>query len=567
MKKRRILALILALALLLPVICCTASAEETAPQKGTDYKTVFVHGLMGWAGEDKLSALISNWGMLAGDMPKYLSGLGYDVYVASMGPISSAWDRCCELYAQLTGSRVDYGQAHADRCIAESAEQGYDLTHSRYGRDYTGRPQIENWGPIRDENGAVTGWYDNKINLVGHSFGGPTALRFLQLLAEGDEAEREWAKEQAEQYGGDWHTYISPLFWGDYDGEYLVNSVTSLAGVLNGTTFISANDDAMVLLKALCGLLANGLGVSCFNEIYDFQLEQFGLTKAPGTDLDAYFSLLKQKGFIAGKDQAFYDLSVEGTNSLKQGWDTYENVYYFSYAGDKSYESMLTGNQLPDADMWALLLLFSAKMGSYTNPDELVYDIHGNCVGGIDQSWTLNDGMVNTVSSRYPFGAAHQNYNVNTIEPGIWNVCPDKQYDHFEFVGGLYFAKPEQTRTYFREIMKDIGRTKPVLNEESEVEAEAQANRLMKPSIWFGGKTLLGKPTINWTAVLGAGSYAVYRANSEDGDFVKIGSTLGSFYTDLSAKARTTYWYKVVAVPLSRLLVESKFSNTVCVSK
>ena len=37
-----------------------------------------------------------------------------------------AWDRACELYAQLNGLVTDYGAGHFARC-----------GHLRYGRDYT----------------------------------------------------------------------------------------------------------------------------------------------------------------------------------------------------------------------------------------------------------------------------------------------------------------------------------------------------------------------------------------------------------------------------------------------
>ena len=560
---KKVLALLLVLVLTIPLFCTAAPADAAEPDSGTDYTTVFVHGLMGWGDEDRISDLLSNWGMLAGDMPTYLRKLNYDVYVASIGPISSAWDRCCELFAQLTGTRVDYGQAHADRHNAEYAGMGYTLQHSRYGRDYTGSPKVADWGPIYNENGSVIGWYDNKINLVGHSFGGPTSLMFLQLLAEGDPAEREWGMQQAAAYGGDWHDYVSPLFWGDYNGQYLVNSITSLAGVLNGTTFISANKDAMGILKDLSALLANAIGVSDLGPFFDFQLEQFGLTKAPGTDMNAYLSCLNRKGFIKGTDHAFYDLSIEGTNRLKQGWGTYDNVYYFSYAGDKSYTS-LCGNQLPDPDMWAILLAFSAKMGGYTNANEFVDNVDGTRYGSIDRSWLVNDGMVNTISSRYPMGTAHKAYNVNTIEPGLWNVHPDKNLDHFAFVGGLYIAKPLETKQLFRGIMEDIGRTTPVLTPDTEVIPVEQGNRLYAPTVWYAGKTLLGKPILNWTPVIGAGYYEVYRSTAENGDYTRIATTLTSLHTDLTAKARTTYYYKVVAVPASHWLVSSNFSKAVC---
>lgn len=54
---------------------------------------------------------------------------GLDVFVASVGPFSSNYDRAVELYAQIKGLVADYGQSHA---TANS--------HSRYGAgstDYT----------------------------------------------------------------------------------------------------------------------------------------------------------------------------------------------------------------------------------------------------------------------------------------------------------------------------------------------------------------------------------------------------------------------------------------------
>jgi len=561
---KRILALLLVTLMLLSFACTGAlAADADTAETGADYTTVLVHGLMGWGADDGLSEYFPAWGWGTGDMSEYISGLGYDVYVASIGPFSSAWDRCCELYAQLTGTPVDYGQAHADAATAEFAANGSRLTHARYGRDYTGKRALTDWGPVCDASGKVTGWYDNKINLVGHSFGGPTSVMFLQLLAEGNEAERAWGKQQAAQFGGDWHDYVSPLFWGDYDGETLINSVTSIAGVLNGTTFISANDDAMGILTALSAALANAAGVTDICDLYDPQLEQFGLTAVDGMDVDAYFSLLRQKGFIDGSDQAFYDLTVAGTNALKQGWETYDNVYYFSYTGDKTYTASLCGKQtvLPDADMWAILIPFAGKMCSYTNKNEIVLNVDGTVWGYADESWQPNDGMVNTVSAQYPFGAEHQDYNAADIAPGIWNVHETERFDHFEFIGGIYFPKPVTTRAFYKGVMEDIARTVPVKAEA--VPAVQQQPKLDAPEMWYTSKTLLGRPILNWHPVSGACCYEVYRATSENGSYTKIGTALTSLYADLTARAKTTYYYKLVAVPFGTGTLSSDFSAPV----
>ena len=562
MKKRiirRFAALLLALAMLGSAFCVTAYAEEKTADSGDDYTTVLVHGLLGWGDEDGLSDLISIWGLTSGNMPDYLRGLGYDVYVASIGPISSAHDRCCELFAQLTGTRVDYGQAHADKCTAEYASLGYSLTHDRYGRDYTGDPHVSGWGPIY-EDGKVVGFYDNKINLVGHSFGGPTALEFLDLLANGDADEIAWAKEQASLLGGDWHDYISPLFWGDYHGEYLIHSVTSLAGVLNGTTFITANDDAMDLMTALLALIANATGSTLIADVYDFQLEQFGLTAIPGSNAKAKFDFLAQKGFIEGSDHAFYDLTTHGTNELKKGWETYPNVYYFSYSCDKSYKA--GGAYMPDADILLPLIPFSMVMGSYKDPNELVYNLDGTVYGGIDAEWMPNDGMVNTISSRYPLGAPHKNYNVNDISSGIWNVHPDIDEDHFGIVGNFLVPDPIGTRKLFRGFMEDIARTTPVFDEHP-VTVGAMQNALAAPVITKTSRTLLArKPVLTWKSVNGAVSYQVYRSNSQNGTYTLVGTTILTSYTDLSASSGTCY-YKLVAVPLSRSYTASPFGAAV----
>lgn len=67
----------------------------------------------------------TGWGMRGGDLIAWLNGRGYRAYAASVSPIGSAWDRACELYAQLAGTRVDYGTAHSK-----------EYRHQRYGQDY-----------------------------------------------------------------------------------------------------------------------------------------------------------------------------------------------------------------------------------------------------------------------------------------------------------------------------------------------------------------------------------------------------------------------------------------------
>ncbi len=167
----------------------------------TNYSYVFVHGLMGWGSYDFYYDLFPYWGTFGGELLGKLNDKGYDCYSASVAGTASAWDRACELYAQLTGTVVDYGKEHSERC-----------GHDRFGDDFTGRALVEKWDS------------ENKINLLGHSFGGATMRVFASLMAVGSDAEIAATDEDD----------ISPFFTGGK--EDWIYSLTALAAPHNGTT-------------------------------------------------------------------------------------------------------------------------------------------------------------------------------------------------------------------------------------------------------------------------------------------------------------------------------------------
>ena len=57
-----------------------------------------------------------------------------------------------------------------------------------------------------------------------------------------------------------------------------------------------------------------------------------------------------------------------------------------------------------------------------------------------------------------------------------------------------------------------------------------------------------GKPSLKWNAVDGATKYEVYRATSKNGTYTKMYTTTSTSYTNSSAVAGTTYYYKVKAI-------------------
>ena len=246
-KSKKFLCLLLALVMAGSLLLLPAAAADTQQSGAERYPTIYVHGLMGWGEHDQIYAVTPYWGLTSDLMP-YLTGKGYESYAASVGPLSSAWDRACELYAQLTGTTVDYGAAHA-------AE--YD--HARYGVTYD-KPLFEGWSA------------DKKINLVGHSFGGATIRLFLDILADGSAEEQAAAKAAG--------TEVSPFFQGGKaDWVY---SLTTLAAPHNGTTFLECCGDMTQFAAEASTTMAKLLGISDFKGVYDFQLEQFGFYRKDG---------------------------------------------------------------------------------------------------------------------------------------------------------------------------------------------------------------------------------------------------------------------------------------------
>ena len=87
--------------------------------------------------------------------------------------------------------------------------------------------------------------------------------------------------------------------------------------------------------------------------------------------------------------------------------------------------------------------------------------------------------------------------------------------------------------------------------------------RCARPSVKI--TTSNGSPKLTWNAVAGANKYYIYRSTEANGTFEYLYSTKNLFYTNKSAVAGTTYYYKVKAVSKVKSTANSAFSTVVSI--
>lgn len=403
MKKiKKMIAVLLAFVLLFSSISILASAADTSASN--KYPFILIHGLGGWGYYDSASETSPYWGGGIvggdnGDIVKVLRDNGYEAYAASVGPVNSAWDRCCELYAQLTGTVVDYGEAHSKA-----------HNHDRYGKSFEGKPLMgEVWN------------IDDPINLIGHSFGGPASRLFASLLAYGDEAEIAATGENT-----------SPLFMGGHSKS--VHSVITLSGCHNGSQIANLIVDPVVplFMIAVMGNAMGAMGMSSILFWDDLGVGQFGLTAKEGEDRAA-FSLCKCINFVMSKDNAGYDLTIGGSQELNEKIKMSPDTYYYSVSGTVTEENCF-GYQQQTHDT-SIVFAATTVLLSLTQ---------GLTIDGIkmDETWANNDGMVPLASALYPLDEADNAFSYEeafengTIKPGSWYYFePIYGMDHGDYCG------------------------------------------------------------------------------------------------------------------------------------
>ena len=348
---------------------------------------VLVHGFMGW-GEQEMGPYNywGGWFDLVGELEKE----GYTILVASVGPVSSSWDRAIELYYQIKGGRIDYGKYHSEK---------YGLIQKPLEKDYKGLyPQ----------------WSEkNPLHFIGHSMGGQT-IRMLDYLLNNVIQDSLGILEKSKLLGR--------------TNKGWIKSITTLSTPHDGTTisdFINAGIPFLQNFIALAGVAGNSF--------YDFDLEQWGFKRFKEESWINYFKRMKQHSIWDSKNTVAWDSSIEGAKEINSLCVANPDVYYFSITNYKTKIDEDSGYHKPMKGMSNILKVQARLMGR-----KKAYYSDGTST---DSTWYLNDGVVNTVSMLGPTTGSSGPDPItefrqgDLVIPGQWYVMGNYEFDHSALIG------------------------------------------------------------------------------------------------------------------------------------
>ena len=284
-----------------------------------------------------------------------------------------------------------YAQIAGVRCDYGKAHSDA-FRHDRFGRDFSDDPLIPAWND------------DTRLILIGHSFGGATIRLLSELLANGSEEERA-----ATPVGE-----CSELFKGGLAGRIL--AIVTLAAPSNGTTAYEMGPDPSFDERRV--------HIALRHRLLDRLVKSRTKIRKDGRD---------------DRDWANWDMRLDNAQALNERIGTLPHVYYLSVAADATV-ARPDGTCEPDRDLMDPLFVKSGTlMGCYSTTTAR------GCM--VDDAWHANDGLVNTISARAPFGAPQKPLDRANIERGVWNVAPDLHVDHGYFQGG-FIAKRDPSLFY-----------------------------------------------------------------------------------------------------------------------
>ncbi len=376
---------------------------------------ILVHGLLGFG--PKEMGPFKYWKNAHAVKPRL------DLHEASVGPLSSAHDRACELAAQIKGTKVDYGDKHA-----EAAK------HEQFSTDFTGKGFVADWSA------------DKPVHMLGHGVGAAT-IRCLQHLLEID-------------------------YWGWGSEHTWISSVTSISGSLNGSTlvYLYGADDATgriegfvpTQLMRLLEIFTAATG-GLVDSIYDFDLDHWGYERKEGESLTEFINRVADSDFLWGEDNAIYSMSLQGAAKANEEWKTYPDTFYFSYVTEQTYSGLLSGNYYPNLMMNPGLLVNATYMGRKEFDEKPIpgkFEI---------KDWWENDGVIPAFSQKVPHTQGGdpplgRKFDYDSArapeEKGLWHYCELHDVDHLDLTVWPQLFKSSMYQTFYENLFERLASLK-----------------------------------------------------------------------------------------------------------
>lgn len=390
---------------------------------------ILVHGFLGFGPEQYAQTGFKYWGGFDDLVEHMRAGGKRRVHAASIGPISSSWDRAAELYYQIKGGCVDYGSLHSTRLASLGAirmsEKKCWAVDSRSNPDKYPLALYPQWDAA------------HPIHLIGHSQDGQTIRLLIELLENGSP---NGDKDEGVLYSGGRHGWV--------------RSATTLSAPHDGTSLHDAIGEFEPVLASLRG----GIASMAHREHtpaapLSIENEHSGIVRGPAERTAAFPERSRAAPFWDQNnfDNVQHEMGPDGAKAFNAWVKTSPRVYYFSVANVATEAGSLCCNetdrvgalfqnsryQYPRRDMapltrpyageWILPLRQRRGLGSYTQtaPDRVQ----------VDARWFPNDGVVNTVSMRSPKGHPVRDFDGTPVR-GTWNFLGTyRAVDHFDIVG------------------------------------------------------------------------------------------------------------------------------------
>ncbi|KPM46336.1 hypothetical protein AK830_g217 [Neonectria ditissima] len=297
--------------------------KETLPPD-VSIPIVFVPGFSGWG--TPLFGAINYFGGVI-DIPRLLVDKGYTVIVAPVAPVSTNWERACELYRQLTiGSTVneqtgsleevydvdvDYGK-YFDDDSAHAPEETTTVGRRR-AILYTDSPGFDDWR-----------WQGHKVHFVCHSQGGNTVRYLISLLAQGAGGLHPAYFDEADTGRDDWTISVTTLGT-PHQGTSIVDVLKSLA-----------SDEMEQAIGTAARLFATASFYPPGKRAYDLQLDHWGICRGRRETFQDMLDRFESVNgpvwrWLDSRNNGLYDNSIEGVDSLNsRATKVSPKVFYFS---------------------------------------------------------------------------------------------------------------------------------------------------------------------------------------------------------------------------------------------